>query len=1617
MLACSVLAAPVHAAPVPGSLVNNTATARWIVGGTQVTASATASLVAAVRTPAVLEFLGIADSAAPGAAAVTVQPTQCNGAGLPVPRNTQASFTVPGEISLAPAGLYASGSAVFIRLTDPDQNLSGDALDHVQVTLTGAAGDTEVLTLAETGRSTGVFVGYVQAQYGAADSGDCALEVAPNTPIHARYADVLDGTDTSEDAALVDPYGVVFDSGTGAPVNGAAVSLVDAATGAPATVFCLDGVTPHPSRVVTGDSFSACGRAVSLPAGNYQFPMVLPGAYRLEVTPPPGYAAPSAEDDAALQALPGAPWALATGSRGEDFVVPIGPALQIDIPLDTSGTDVLLTKSAGAAAAAAGDFVSYSVSVRNPTGATRSGIRLADALPPGFRLQAGSAKLDGNPIPVEMSANGQVATFSIGDIPAGATRTLRYVTRVTSLAPIGSVENTIAGVAPIRSNTGRARVLVRDDLFSQTATLIGRVRIGSCEARDGGAGLEKARILLEDGTYAVADKDGHWHINNVKPGTHVVQLDLGSLPEGWSVAACPDTTRKGGRSYSEFVNVRPGSLWRVDFAVRPTSGARQASKAAAELKLVETLPYDDEWVAKQRPGIQWLHPTEAFYPAIPAIKLAVKHNPKQRAEFKVNQVSVPSLNFTETVVTPGGRAAVSLWSGVPLKEGANQIELTVLNETGKAVFSEKRTIHYVAAIEKAQILLKASRLVADGKSEPVVAIRFTDREGHPARRGSRVDISLNAPYQIAEQQNADPLSRATPAAVVGEDGVALVKLEPTTQSGGVVVRLSLGGVQQELKAWLSAGLRDWVLVGLAEGSVHGKKLRQNMRPLDGTEAEALGVYDKNRIAFYAKGVVKGEFLLTAAYDSTRKRDLSRLDSAVDPNAFYTLYGDASMTRFDAATAGKLYIKIERRQFYALFGDYETQLTVTELSRYNRTLHGMKSEWQGDLGGFSAFASSTQQATVRDDIRGDGTTGLYRLSRGSVVANSDKLRIEVRDRFHSETVLSVKPLTRYLDYDLDAQQGTFYLRDPAAHRDSAFNPVYIVAEYEAEDSRDEKLAIGGRAYWRPQPGTEAGVTLLADNRVGGQARLAGIDVAHQVTQALKLRAEAATSSSQQPAETVSGASWLAEVLYDEGPLKLRGYVREQDKGFGVGQSTPTESGTRKAGVDGRYGLLRDTLLLTGQAYRVDVLETGGARTLAEGKAEWTQGNLSLSTGLREVQEQLDASTEATRDTQVTLGAAYVFDSKLTLRIDTELSLDGTADASAEYPERYTLSADYRLSEKTSLFGSHEIARGEDRIAATSRVGLRTSPWTGGEVSLSLGAQPAADGERLFANMGMTQTLQVNPRWQVSAGVEQSFTVADAERLLEEAPPSSGGADFVAGHLGAGYNAGPWSANGRMELRDSELETKYGLQLGWQRKLAEGQTLAASVTWRDVQSASAERYLGLRGSYAYRPPGSEWTWLERIELIDSAKVTSRERKLINNLHGNWKTGGDLQLSLQMGARFGTSQIDGAEYQGLTTLAGAELRQGLGRNFDVGIHGSQLTTWSGGESLSGYGASLGAGIADNAWVTVGYNWRGYADPDFDGANTRTAGFFVALRFKFDQDTLGLNDRNDLQPATISP
>ena len=668
---------------------------------------------------------------------------------------------------------------------------------------------------------------------------------------------------------------------------------------------------------------------------------------------------------------------------------------------------------------------------------------------------------------------------------------------------------------------------------------------------------------------------------------------------------------------------------------------------------------------------------------------------------------------------------------------------------------------------------------------------------------------------------------------------------------------------------------------------------------------------------------------------------------------------------------------------------------------------------------SAFASMTAQAYAKDEIPGNGTSGVYKLSRRKLMINSDKIRIETRDRFQSQVIVTTINLTRYLDYDIDYDLGTLTFREPINVRDRSFNPIYIVVEYESADPADKAATYGGRANFKPNKDVALGATLIHEGTVGATGNLQGVDATIQIDTNTKLRAEWASTQRDLAGLKASGSAWLAEIQHHQASWDAKAYLREQALGFGLGQQAGSEIGTRKVGADGRYKF-SDSVQLQAKAYKQESLLTGAQNEVIEGRVDQKLSDqLNAYYGARSAQDK--TSLGEFRSQQLIGGATYTMpDKRLSLNTAAEFA-PGTA-ASPNSPDRLLLGADYKLTEKTRMFAEQEFARGEKLSANNSRVGLRTLPWVGGEVSTSLGNGAINDAERLYGNIGLVQRWQINPHWQTDVSVDRSHTLRNAGVPLTTGTPLAMGAplafgspvgDYTTAAVGAVYQDLLWSGNGRVEVRNASIDRQRNLQLGMQRKLDEGRSLALGFVMRNTSTATGStRDADLRGSFAYRPSDSKWVWFDRADYITQSKTSAaanlKGEKLVNNLNANYLYNRHTQIALQYGAKYVRDSIDGIDYKGYTDLVGFEVRHDLNKDWDVAVFGSMMRSVSAGVRDSSVGASVGYKVVDNMWLSVGYNARSLDDRDFSGATYGARGFFLSLRMKVDQDTFGLNKRS---------
>ena len=1057
-----------------------------------------------------------------------------------------------------------------------------------------------------------------------------------------------------------------------------------------------------------------------------------------------------------------------------------------------------------------------------------------------------------------------------------------------------------------------------------------------------------------------------------------------------------------------------------------TKGAvpgEEEERLAAELRAKRLQTFDDfarqvePPIGSLSPGIEFVLPAKGHLPPLPVTRISIKHATDQSVQVFLNDRPVSALNFDGMVSNAERTFAISRWAGVDLKDGANNIRAIVQNADGTVARTLRRTISYTGAPIRGEIVRDMSVLVADGKTRPVVAVRFFDRTGERTRMGSAGTFRVSSPYRswwevednrknkIVEIGNREPLYR------VEDDGIALIELAPTTHSGEAVLTFNFdNNRQQEVRVWLSAEPRDWILVGFAEGTVGYNTLDENKTAAFNAGLED-GYYDEGRVAFFAKGSVKGEYLLTLAYDSARDRDESRhqFETVIDPNAYYPLYADKSEQRFEAASQRKLFVKLEKRQFFALFGDFNTGLSYTELARYERRMNGFLSEYRGENVGYTAFASETDQSFVRDEIRGDGTSGLYQLSSAPIIGNSDQVRIEVRDRFDTGQVLSATTLTRYLDYNIDTLAGTLYFKKPIPSRDQNFNPIFIVAEYESFSDANEGIIAGGRvsAHFKDNS-VEVGATHINDGQQGSEADLSGVDLRWQINPETEFRAEYAQSNRDELSTTVSGSAQAAYVEHQGESVDVRAYYKEVENDFGLGVQSAAETGIRKVGVDGR-AKFKENFYFDGEASWQQNLETETVRSLASGRLRFEKGAFNALAGVVHASDAYDDGETLTSNL-AEIGLSQRI-GEITLRASTNFALSNTAD-NVDFPTSMVFGADYTVVPGVDLFAEYEDASGRDIDAQMTRVGVRASPWHRAQINSSLTNQSTEFGQRLFSTVGLIQGFQLNDNWVLDLGVDSTTTLIDpAVRVFDpdrELVSGSFNEDFAAYYAGATYNGNLWSANGRVEVRNADSQDRLGLLVGWYREPSLGHSMSAGLALLDNRLATGEetRSANLKYGWAWRKADSRWSFLNRIDLIFEELLLNAQiqenHRLINNFNANRRINERSQLSLQYAFKYVRASFDGMALSGYTDLIGVDYRHGFNARWDAGVHTSVYHSYQSSIVDYGLGLDLGFNVRDNMWVALGYNLIGFHDSDFSEARYTAQGPFLRLTIKADQHSL---------------
>jgi hypothetical protein len=1023
---------------------------------------------------------------------------------------------------------------------------------------------------------------------------------------------------------------------------------------------------------------------------------------------------------------------------------------------------------------------------------------------------------------------------------------------------------------------------------------------------------------------------------------------------------------------------------------------------------------------------------------------------------------------------------------------------------------------------------------ADGQSAIAVKVALTGSNNQPVAEAVDVTVEVNGgarilvPARVTSEAGADKadVDRIVPATQIKSSNGALnFKVLAPAQPGDVTLRVSYKGRQVDLKLIALPEEREMFAVGLIELQGRGNKVdakdllpaRQNdgfdrelknWRREFGNGKQAIA----GHAAVYLKGLIKGDVLLTLAYDN-EKPDTKTLFQDIDPQGLYPVYGDSSLRGIDAQSSSRLYVRLDKKQSYLLYGDYNSSSGGASLAAYSRSLTGIKGHYQeGDVTA-NAWVSRDTLRQVVDEFPGRGVSGPYSLTNPNGVTGTEKVEIVVRDRSQPSLIVRVTQLARFTDYEFEPFNGKILFRAPVPSVDAQLNPVSIRVTYEVEQGGKNFTVAGVDGKLKINDTLAISGSFAKDSNPTAPYTIGGIGAEVAFTDRLKLTVELAKSKGTPSAALgtaataigvatdVTGNAAKVELQHNGEDLRARGYFTKTQDGFNNSSSGIT-GGRTEAGLQGALKL-SESLSLKGEVIKSK--DDGTANNTVTNKRDATGAQLgieykpneaaSVELGLRRAKQnaqsltlnsvsgctngttpntatgtgtgynagfginpnggqqinpntglpdvcggstlyaQTDKTPQETTNNAIYLRGKLAVSEKVSVFAEVQRDKAETVTATETTSNTQTLygvGAEYRPYDKTRVYLRHDFSRsfgglyglGQGDGARLTTLGVDTEYMRDGTVFSEYRLRDAANGREVQNAIGLRNG------WMLAEGLKLN-TSAEQLRVRgnpNTTPPTPSNTTTALG-VGLEYTANPlWKASGRVEWRQDATNVNWLSTLGVAGKLDRDWTILARNYFNRLDpryTPGVNNQDRFQVGVAYRPV--DRNDLDMLGLIEhkterdttQLNATLRDANIIST-RLNWHPSRPWWVSGRLAAK----QVRGEVLEGTVvapytaTLASGRVMYDVTNRWSVGTNVSYLVG-SGGTKQYAYGLEAGYTVFDNLWAVLGYTWRGFSDKDLlAGENYTNRGWYLGLRYKFDEDIFGRNDpsvNKTLSPAPV--
>jgi hypothetical protein len=1125
------------------------------------------------------------------------------------------------------------------------------------------------------------------------------------------------------------------------------------------------------------------------------------------------------------------------------------------------------------------------------------------------------------------------------------------------------------------------------------------------------------------------------------------------------------------------VRSRPQTGW-VDRATGmpsealPDQGQGAASPGSAGQAAVPGAETLEQRMATVDAGLAILNLADGQILSIGQSPVMVKGAMGARFVLTINGHAIDESRVGKRSTVPATSAEGWEYIGVNFDPGENRVVLAQLDGFGNERGRVSITVIAPGQLDRIEVTLP-ERPIADGQTAVPVRIRLLDRNGVPFT--PRTQVTIDTDIGSALVDDLSPVEPGVQFYIVGGQGTA--PLRPPTMPGDGQVTIMAGNLRQMVPIVFAPELRPLIGAGIVEGVVSlGALDFSNMEPVRAGDAfeRELRAYSTSfasgnggaagRAAFFLKGRIKGDFLLTAAYDS-EKTVRDRLFRDIQPDEYYPVYGDSSERGFDAQSSGRLFVRIDKDASYLLYGDLTTQSIdeIRQITQYSRSLTGFKGHGETTLAGVplqaSGFAAHDNLRQVVEEFRANGTSGPFQLRYADLYGNTEQVTVLTRDRNQPALILKAEPKQRFVDYEIEPLTGRLLFKAPIPSLDSDLNPNSVRVLYEVDTGGPSFWVYGAEARAKPIDGLELGGLYIRDEDPSRGFSMYGAfgqywfdaetsliaEFAHTATGA-SLTDSVISLAGNRPYGNLLGAhagdGMRVEFRHDGKDVDVLAQYSTSEIGFDNPSATVSAGRSElSAKVDWQAA---PDVTVRGEARRSEDRANEGLREGISIGAEYRfDNNLRGEVGLRRYRESVTAAAADTIGVTPYNGTTGFGRLSVTAPDDPNLSgfVEYEQDVTDPGRQVAAVGSEYQLENWGRLYGRYEFLSSlgnlytlnTDQKRYVGLFGFDLNYTENSSVFSEYRMNDAIPGRAAQAAIGLRNTFAIDDDWRLGATIERVEPVGSQKSL-----PADGyfyGGDYsgldersTAATLALEYlGSADLKGAGRLELRRSEsLDSLLNtLAVAW--KASDDWTLLARSgiqldRGHSSVTGDATRYRQQVGA-AYRPVADdEFNFITRYEhrfeeltglatvfgdgpVIDAGSLLDGERRSeahIVSAHANWQPVPDITLSGRYAVKYATERANDIDSHTWAQLLYGRVMWDIAENWDVGLQAFGLM---GQDSAyqAGVGVEAGYMVTSDVWVSAGYNFTGFRDTDLAGEEPTDSGVYVRVRFKFDENSFG--------------